>query len=155
MITVDFYFFQHISWVWYPCPNYHSAGQGILVADGTVVSNASLYGVRIIGQNGVFVSELHILQNPLQSGIAGLYRCEAWPQGPNKDIINHQTSSRYHDEFIIGGHLMVKSCFYDSHRDKYYHEYYGPTSYSYKLKKHYRTPRNKIVPDVSQNTIDG
>ena len=154
LYTVNLYYFQHISWLWYPCPNYHSAGEGTLIADGTTVSNTSLYGVRIIGQNGLFISELHILQNPLQSGIEGLYRCEAWPHGPNKDIIN-QTSSRYHDEFIIGGHLMVKSCFYDPHRDKYYYQHYGPMSYSHKVQKHYRTPRKKIVPDVSINMIHG
>jgi hypothetical protein len=91
----------------------------------------------------------------LQSGITGLYRCEAWPQGPHKDIIN-QTSSRYHDEFIIGGHLMVKSCFYDPHMDKYYYyQHYGPMTYSHKLQKHYRTPRKKIVSDVSKNMVDG
>lgn len=155
LYTVNLYFFQHISWLWYPCPNRHSDGEGTLIADGTTVSNTSLYGVRIIGQNGIFISELHILQNPLQLGIAGLYRCEAWPHGPNKDIIN-QTRSRYHDEFIIGGHLMVNSCFYDPHMDKYYYyQHYGPMSYSHKLQKNYRTPRKKTVPDVSKNLIDG
>jgi hypothetical protein len=102
----------------------------------------------------MFLSELHILQNSLQPGIAGLYRCEAWPHGANKDIVNHQTSSGYHDEFVIGGHSMVKSCFYDVHRDKYYYQHYGPTNYSHKLQKRYRTPRNKIVADVSMHTRD-
>lgn len=133
----------------YPCPNHHAAGDGTLIADGTVVFNASLYGVRITGENGVFLSELRILQNSLQPDVAGLYRCEAWPHGANKDIASQQTSSRYNDEFIIGGHSMLKSCFYDLHRDKYYYQHYGPTSYNYKLQKTYRTPRNKIVPDVS------
>ena len=153
LYTVNLYFFQHISWFWYPCPNHDSTDEGTLIADGTTVSNTSLYGVRIIGQNGVFISELHILQNPMQSGIAGLYHCEAWPQGPNKDNIN-QTSSRYYDEFIIGGHLMVQNCFYYPHRDKYYYQLYGPVSYSHKLQKNYRTPRKKIVPDVSENMMD-
>lgn len=153
--TVFFcYFFQHISWLRYPCPNHHAAGDGTLIADGTVVFNASLYGVRITGENGVFLSELRILQNSLHPDVAGLYLCEAWPHNANKDISSHQTSSRYHDEFIIGGHSMVKSCFYDLHRDKYYYQHYGPSSHNYKLQKRYRTPRNKIVPDVSINMPD-
>jgi hypothetical protein len=154
LLSVAFYFFQHISWLWYPCPNHQSPGDGTLIADGTVVSNASLYGIRIIGQNGVFISELHILQNPLQPGIAGLYRCEAWPHGANKDSTNHQTSSVYHDEFLIGGHIMVKSCFYDPHGGKYYY-HHGASTYNHKLQKRYRTPRNLTVPEVSTDIIDG
>jgi hypothetical protein len=119
-----------------------------------VVSNASLYGVRITGENGVFLSELHILQNLLEPNIAGLYRCEAWPHGANKDITSHQTSSRYHDEFIIGGHSLVKNCFYDAHRDKYYYQHYGLNNYNYKLQRRYRTPRNKVVADVYKNVTN-
>jgi hypothetical protein len=154
-IAFCFYFFQHISWLWYPCPNRHSSGDGTLIADGTAVFNASLYGIRIIGENGVFISELQILQNPLQTGIAGLYRCEAWLHGANKDSTKHQTSSAYHDEFIIGGNLMVESCFYDPHRHKYYYEHYEPTTHSHKLQKSYRTPRNKAVSDGTTHKIYG
>jgi hypothetical protein len=153
-ITFCCYFFQHISWLWYPCPNHYSSDDGILIADGTTVSNASLYGVRITGESGVFISELHVLQNPLQPGIAGLYRCEAWPHGASRNSMNHQASLTYHDEFIIGGHLMVKSCFYDPHRHKYYHQHYGSTTYNHKFQKSYQTPRNEAVPDVTANMMD-
>ncbi|XP_021917092.1 uncharacterized protein LOC110828506 isoform X2 [Zootermopsis nevadensis] len=146
---------EHISWLWYPCPNRDSSDDGILIADGTTVSNASLYAVRIIGENGVFISELHILQNPLQPGIAGLYRCEAWPHGAGKDSANYQASSTYHDEFVIGGHFMINSCFYDPHKHKYYHQHYGPSTYNHKLQKSYRTPRTEGANDVTANIIDG
>ncbi|XP_069675845.1 uncharacterized protein [Periplaneta americana] len=144
---------EHISWLWYPCPNHQSPGEGMLIADGTIVSNTSLYGVRILGQNGIYVSELHILQNPLLPGIAGLYRCEAWPHGATKDSSAQSSNTLYHDEFIIGGQLMVKTCFYDGSREKYYYQNYGMSTYGRNLRENDRQPRNSTESDISSNMI--
>ncbi|PSN30088.1 hypothetical protein C0J52_24017 [Blattella germanica] len=138
---------QHISWIWFPCPNRHSPAEGTVIADGTTVSNRTLYAVKIIGQFGVYISELTILQNPLQFGTAGLYRCEAWPHGKQQ-----HPNLIYHDEFIIGGQTMLRSCFHYMNKDKHHYNHLPPVTYNAKSQKSYRTPRNMSL-DFIDNDI--
>ncbi|XP_039281549.1 uncharacterized protein LOC120350789 [Nilaparvata lugens] len=69
---------EHLVWTRYPCPNEYFYGQGIAVAEGSVVNNPDLYDVRIVGEGGHTGSEL-LMKAPLDPASSGLYVCEAWP----------------------------------------------------------------------------
>ena len=135
--------FQHITWIWFPCPNNISPSDGTVIASGTIVPNATLYSVRIVGQQGFYISELTILQNPLESGTAGVYRCDAWLHGQSQ-----ATESVYHDDFIIGGQDMIDTCFTESMpptesgHNGYFYSQYTPPAHGHKTKKSFRSPRN-------------
>ncbi|XP_075223841.1 uncharacterized protein LOC142325694 [Lycorma delicatula] len=140
---------EHIVWTRYPCPNDYLFGtNGVPVADGSVVQNADLYDVRIVGENGEIASEL-LLKSPLEATTSGLYLCEAWPhyQKPS-DLYGHYQPPIYaslSDAFIIGGSELLDQCY--NNRPPFINRPFNSN------RKHYdeESNNNKKLPQQNKN----